>query len=163
MEFPKEVPMKSKLLAAALFFLIAGFAAGARADLDGFLRNVNIQARTDMRSFSVRVAAQFGIPEAQVVAVVNRVDSPADVFMVFQIGQWSGRPYEEVIGTYNRSKGKGWGAIARSLGIKPGSAEFHALRRGDLIFTGQPGANAGRGAGKGPGKGAGKGRGKADD
>ncbi len=155
--------MKSKLLAAALFFLIAGFAAGARADLDGFLRNVNIQARTDMRSFSVRVAAQFGIPEAQVVAVVNRVDSPADVFMVFQIGQWSGRPYEEVIGTYRASKGKGWGVIARSLGIKPGSAEFHALRRGDLVFTGQPGANAARAAGKGSGKGAGKGRGKADD
>ncbi len=153
--------MKSKLLAAALFLPIAGFAAGARADLDGFLRNVNIQARTDMRSFSVRVAAQFGIPEAQVVAVVNRVDSPADVFMVFQIGQWSGRPYEEVIGTYKASKGKGWGAIARSLGIKPGSAEFHALRRGDLVFTGQPGT--GRGAGKGSGKGAGKGRGKADD
>jgi len=153
--------MKSKLLAAALFLPIAGFAAGARADLDGFLRNVNIQARTDMRSFSVRVAAQFGIPEALVVAVVNRVDSPADVFMVFQIGQWSGRPYEEVIGTYKASKGKGWGAIARSLGIKPGSAEFHALRRGDLVFTGQPGT--GRGAGKGSGKGAGKGRGKADD
>jgi len=153
--------MKSKLLAAVLFLPVAGFAAGARADLDGFLRNVNIQARTDMRSFSVRVAAQFGIPEAQVVAIVNRVDSPADVFMVFQIGHWTGRPHEEVIGTYNASKGKGWGVIARRLGIKPGSAEFHALRRGDLVFTGQPGAV--RGAGKGSGKGAGKGRGKADD
>ena len=157
--------MKNKLLAAALFLPIAGFAAGARADLNGFLRNVNIQAKTDMRSFSVRVAAQFGIPEAQVVAVINskRVDSPADVFMVFQIGQWSGRPYEEVIGTYNAGKGKGWGVIARRLGIKPGSAEFHALRRGDLVFTGQPGANAAKGTGKGSGKGAGKGRGKADD
>ncbi len=155
--------MRSKLLAAALFLPIAGFAAGARADLDGFLRNVNIQARTDMRGFSLRVAAQFGIPEAQVVAVINskRVDSPADVFMVFQIGQWSGRPYEEVIGTYNASKGKGWGVIARRLGIQPGSPEFHALRRGDLFFTGQPGAV--KGAGKGSGKGAGKSRGKADD
>jgi hypothetical protein len=25
------------------------------------------------------------------------------------------------------------------MGIKPGSAEFHALKRGDLAFTGQPG------------------------
>jgi hypothetical protein len=39
--------------------------------------------------------------------------------------------------------------MAKSLGIKPGSAEFHALKNGDLdLFrTGQ--------GGKGPGKGKG--------
>jgi hypothetical protein len=55
------------------------------------------------------------------------------------------------------NKGKGWGVIAKNLGIKPGSAEFHALKRGDLSFTGEPGAGEGQ---KGQGKGKGKGRGK---
>lgn len=148
--------MKAKLVRLSLCLLAAGFAAGARADLDGFLRNVNVQARTDMHGFGLRVAAQFGVPEAQVQAVITRVDSPADVFMVFQIGRWTGRPPGEVVGVYHTSKGRGWGAIARQLGIRPGSAEFHALRRGDIVFTGQPGAGSGRSAAKG------KGRGKAD-
>lgn len=150
--------MKRRLVAAMLFLFAAGFAVGAHADLDGFLRSVNVQAKTDMRSFSVRVAAQFGVPEARVIAVIEKVDSPADVFMVFQIGQWTGRPHQLIIATYNNNKGKGWGVIARRLGIRPGSPEFHALRSGDLVFTGQPGA----GAGKGRGKGGGKGKGKAD-
>jgi len=42
------------------------------------------------------------------------------------------------------------------LGIKPGSAEFHALKRGNLKFTGQP-ASGDAGPGKSHGKGKGKG------
>jgi hypothetical protein len=148
--------MKRKLARAALFFLIAGFAAGARADLDDFLRSVNVQARTDMHDFTIKVAAQFGVPEAQVQAVIRRVDSASDVFMVFQIGHWTGRPPGEVVSVYGAHKGKGWGVIAKELGIRPGSPEFHALRRGDLVFSGRPGASPQRGAGKGKGKGRGK-------
>lgn len=148
--------MKRELIRLSLCLLAAGFAAGARADLDGFLRDVNVQARTDMHGFSLRIAAQFGVPEAQVQAVITRVDGPADVFMVFQIGHWTGTPPGEIVGVYHTSKGKGWGAIARQLGIRPGSAEFHALRRGDLVFTGRPGAGPERRGGKGAGKGRGK-------
>jgi hypothetical protein len=56
---------------------------------------------------------------------------------------------------YKQSKGKGWGVIAKELGIKPGSPEFHALKRGDFAFTGEPG-----GGGESHGKGKGKGRSK---
>ncbi len=47
------------------------------------------------------------------------------------------------------------GVIAKELGIKPGSPEFHALKRGDFVFTGEPGGSAGgvQGKGKGNGKG----------
>jgi hypothetical protein len=44
--------------------------------------------------------------------------------------------------------------IAKELGIKPGSPEFHALKNGDLHF----GADAESGKGEGNGKGRGKGK-----
>jgi hypothetical protein len=75
--------------------------------------------------------------------------------MVFQLGQFARVSHERVLEVYQPSRKKGWGAIAKELGIKPGSAEFHALKRGDLHFTGQP-----SGYDETPGKGKGKGKGK---
>ncbi|WP_169732719.1 hypothetical protein [Holophaga foetida] len=48
--------------------------------------------------------------------------------------------------------------MAKELGIKPGSAEFHALKRGDLRFDGRPQGGQGKGKDKERGKGHGKGR-----
>lgn len=145
--------IKHFLIGAALVVLLplAAFAGG----LEDFLANINIQAQADLPGFSARVSTQFGVPYAQVQTVVQTVREPADAFMVFQLGQFSGRQPEKVMDVYSRSKGKGWGVIAKELGIKPGSAEFHALKRGDLHFTGTP-----AGGGDSPGKGKGKGRGK---
>jgi hypothetical protein len=56
--------------------------------------------------------------------------------------------------SYQRSHGKGWGVIAKELGIKRGSPEFHALKRGAFTFTGEPsGASSDKGKGKGKAKG----------
>lgn len=138
-------------LSLTLMAPVVSFAGG----LEDFLANVNVQARVDLPGFSARISNQFGVPLPQVQAIVQTVREPADAFMVFQLGQFSGRQPERVMDVYSKSKGKGWGVIAKELGIKPGSAEFHALKRGDLHFTGAP-----TGAGDSPGKGKGKGRGK---
>ncbi len=149
--------MKKIRLIAFLAVVITGFASAAYADLDGFLKNVNIQAQTDMKNFSIRLSTQFGVPGARVDAIIRSTSSPADAFMVLQLGQMSHRQPEAVLQTYQRGKGKGWGELAKELGIKPGSREFHALKRGDLHFTGEPGDS------EGPGKGKGKGRGHNRD
>lgn len=152
--------MKKMILAALLLALLAPCAALA-GGLDDFLANVNIQARADMPGFSAKISAQFGVPVAHVQAVVQKVSEPADAFMVFQLGQFSGKQPERVVEVYKTGKGRGWGAIAKELGIKPGSAEFHALKRGDLHFTGAPAAaDDAPGKGKGKGKGHGKGHNK---
>ncbi len=75
--------------------------------------------------------------------------------MVYQLGQMSRQPTERVIDVYQSGKGKGWGVIAKELGIKPGSREFHALKRGDFELTGAPGDTPGKDKGKGKGKGKG--------
>lgn len=150
--------MKKIRLVVFLLMIIVSIASVAHADLDSFLRSVNVQAQADIKNFNVRLSAQFGVPVPQVEAIVKRVPAPADAFMVLQLGQMANRPPEVVLETYQRSKGKGWGELAKELGIKPGSAEFHALKRGDLSFTGEPGGGE-QGKGKGKGKSKGKGKG----
>ncbi len=146
--------MKKIRLMAFIAVLIVSVSSVAYADLDSFLRSVDVQARTDLKSFSAKLSAQFGIPGARVDAIISNVPQPADAFMVLQIGQMASTPPETVLQTYNHNRGKGWGELAKELGIKPGSAAFHALKRGDLHFTGEPGGGSG-----GPGKGKGRGRG----
>jgi hypothetical protein len=148
--------MRNILLVVLAVLFCAGLAAAA-GGLDGFLANLNVQARADLTGFTGRVSAQFGIPGAQVSAVIGTVRQPADAFMVFQLGQMTGRPPERVLQTYQANRGKGWGVIAKQLGIKPGSPEFHALKRGDFELTGNPGGASGHGHGKGKGKGKGQG------
>jgi hypothetical protein len=143
-----------KKIRSVVFFLVVimSIASVAYADLDNFLKNVNIQAQTDMKNFSIKLSAQFGVPIPQVDDIIKRVPAPADAFMVLQLGQMANKQPEVVLQTYQRSRGKGWGELAKELGIKPGSPEFHALKRGDLSFTGEPGSEVhGRGKGKGRG------------
>ncbi len=147
-----------RILVVILFVVFVGGLSGvAHADLDGFLQSLNVQAKADLGQYSVQLSAQFGVSQTQVNAIIKRVDSPADAFMCLQLGQMSHKDPETVVRTYQGNKGKGWGVIARELGIKPGSPEFHALKRGDFSLTGQPAGGAG-----GPGKGRGRGRGRGN-
>ena len=144
--------MKRIALAALALFL---FCTPAFAGLDDFLTNLNIQARADMNGFTAKICTQFGVPEVQVRTVIGTVKEPADAFMVFQLGQMARKPPETVVQSYKANQGKGWGVIAKSLGIKPGSPAFHALKRGDFALTGAPAGVEGEGHGKGKGKGKG--------
>jgi hypothetical protein len=151
--------MMLKIISLALSMCVCLAAAPARADLNSFLGSLNIEAQADLPGFQVKLGTQFGIPLPQVQTVVRTVEKPADAFMVLQLGQMASKPPEAVIQTYQAHRSKGWGAMAQELGIKPGSAEFHALKSGNLAFTGVRGGDSGPpGAAHGPGKGHNKGR-----
>ena len=143
-----------KFLTSVLLLLLFALPAMAGDDLEAFLHDVNIQAQADMHGFSTKVSAQFGVPEAQVEIVLGNVHEPADAFMVFQLGQMTNQHPDRVMQVYQSQKGRGWGVIAKELGIKPGSAQFHALKRGDLRFGAEQGnhQNSGKGKGKDKGK-----------
>jgi hypothetical protein len=140
-----------RLILAVLLLVLLGAPVVASATLDSFLSNVNVQARADLPGFSLKVSTQFGVPVPRVEAVLGMVPTPADAFMVFQLGQMAHRPPETVVQTYQTHKGKGWGVIAKEIGIKPGSREFHALKNGDLVFGETPTSGPGKGKGKGKG------------
>jgi hypothetical protein len=46
----------------------------------------------------------------------------------------SAKPTDYILEKYKSGKGRGWGVLAKSLGIKPGSKEFHALKQGNDFY-----------------------------
>lgn len=145
----------NRILTLTLCTVLLVISTAAWASLDSFMANLNVQARADLPGFKAGISAQFGVPLPQVEMVFAQVAAPADVFMTFQLGQMANKPAPVVLQSYQSNKGKGWGVIARELGIKPGSAAFHALKNGNLRYTGQPGGGYEDSPGKGKGKGKG--------
>lgn len=83
--------------------------------------------------------------------------SPADVYMSLQVADLVKKYPEVVVESYKVNKTKGWGAIAKDMGIKPGFAEFHALKgkaknKKDKSGKGKEKGGNGKGNGKGKGK-----------
>lgn len=62
--------------------------------------------------------------------LVNRRWAPGDVYYACTIAQVIGRPCRYVVDEWAANHAQGWGVVARRLGIKPGSAEFHRLKKG---------------------------------
>jgi len=130
-------------------FLLVSPAAIA-GDFD-WTKDFNIKAEADPSGFRTRLAARFKIGDAEVKAVISDVKKPADAYIVFRLGEMSNQPTEKVIEKYKSGKGKGWGALAKSLGIKPGSKEFHELKRNHDLYDDKPKTKS-KGKSKGKGK-----------
>ena len=72
-----------------------------------------------------------GAPRPLVVELLEqRRWAPGDVYLACSIASIIGRPCRYVVDEFDRDRGQGWGVIAKRMGIKPGSAEFHRLKRG---------------------------------
>ena len=73
----------------------------------------------------------YGAPRELVVELLGtRRWAPGDVYYACAIAQVLGRPCRYVADYWGQHHGKGWGVVAQELGIKPGSAEFHRLKKG---------------------------------
>ena len=138
--------MKTARIFLGLCFFLISTVVSAHADLNIFLGDPNNRSYAAPNDYNNQLSSQFGVPQSLVSTLIRSVAAPSDAFMVLQLAQMLGLPHERVLQTYNTNRGKGWGVIAKELGIKPGSAEFHALKQGNFTLTGTPG-NA-----KGPGK-----------
>lgn len=115
-----------------------------------WIKDFNITAQADPSGFKAQLSTRFQIGDAKINAVIGNVEKPADAYMVLRLGEIAKRPPEAVINEYKASKSKGWGVLAKSLGIKPGSKEFHALKSGhDLGEQGKGKEKEEKGKGKG--------------
>lgn len=135
--------LRMVLVSALMVLCIASLAAAGDFE---WLRNLNIQAQADASGFRAQLSTRFKIGPAEVSAVIGKVEQPADAYMVMRLSEMSGQPVERVVETYKAEKHKGWGNLAKSLGIKPGSKEFHALKRGHDLGGGD--SDSGKGKGK---------------
>ena len=127
--------LKMMFVVSMVFFLVSS--AAVAGDF-GWIRDFNIKAETDPSGFRARLSARFKIGNAQIEIVLNNVEKPSDAYLVLRLGEMSKQPIENVIEKYKSGKDKGWGALAKSLGIKPGSKEFHALKRNHDLYDEKP-------------------------
>ena len=117
---------KILFMVSVVFLLVSSSAVVVAGDFD-WIKDFNIRAEADPSGFRARLSTRFNISDTQITAVLGNVERPADAYMVLRLGEMSAKPTDYVIEQYSYGKSKGWGALAKSLGIKPGSKEFHAL------------------------------------
>ena len=130
-------------------------------------KDLNVQASADRNGYKLELSKRFQIDGATVDLVLRRVNDMSDAYMVLRMGEMSNQPVDYVMTRYEANKHRGWGSIAKSLGIKPGSKEFHQLKRGhdlnsyDQRFSySDSNTNNGKGKSKNRGKGNSNGKGK---
>ena len=132
----------------SMMLLLVSSAASA-GDFE-WIKDFNVKAEADPDGFRARLAARFDLGDVQIRTVLGNVEEPADAYMVLRLGEMSGKPADHVMGTYKSAKGNGWGAVAKSLGIKPGSKEFQTLKNDcDLYDDSEKGRTQKKGKGKG--------------
>ena len=95
-----------------------------------WMQDLSVQAKADPSGFKASLATRFKIGDAEISAVLGDVTDPADAYMVLRLGEMASKPSKEVLSRYKTNKGNGWGNLAKSLGIKPGSQEFKDLKAG---------------------------------
>jgi len=141
-----------KILFVILLELLLVSSVAYAGDFD-WIKDFNIKAEADPSGFRARLEARFQVGDIEIRTVLGNVEKPADAYMLLRLGEMSNQPTDHVIEKYKAEKGKGWGVLAKSLGIKPGSKDFHALKQGQDLYVDKD-----RGKGKVKGKGKGKGR-----
>lgn len=135
-----------RLLAATL--LAAGLAASAGTShaqdfslgwnprsgdvwVDVWLGDMNRYGSRYRDPFVDELVRYHGAPRDLVVELLTRRRwAPGDVYYACALARLIGRPCRYVVDIWERDHAQGWGAVAKRLGIKPGSAQFHQLKRG---------------------------------
>jgi hypothetical protein len=126
------------LLALALGLCVAG-AAGAQTIsysprtgdiwIDTELGYMNDYGRGNRDYFVDDMVGNFGAPRYLVNDLLTtRHWDPGDVYYACALAYQMRRPCADVVRMREDNRGQGWGVIAKRMGIKPGSAEFHALK-----------------------------------
>lgn len=136
----------SLLIVAVLLIVPLIVSAG---DFD-WTKDSNLRAEADPSGLRARLEARFHVGDMTIKTVLDNVEKPADAYVLLRLGEMSGRAMDQVIGTYKVEKSRGWGVLAQSLGIKPGSKDFRALKQGqDLYDDGKGDGDRLTGKGKG--------------
>ena len=99
--------------------------------VDARLSDMNDYGYRYREPFIDEMVGYYGAPRDLVTdLLVNRRWAPGDVYYACTIAQVIGRPCGYVADYWQDNHGQGWGVVAQRLGIKPGSAEFHRLKKG---------------------------------
>ena len=98
--------------------------------LDADLNAINTQASLNLSYFNKDMQLTYGVSERKLNYMhVSLHMAPGEIFLSLEIFRLGKVPLDRVLEVYRTHRSKGWGVIAKQLGIKPGSAEFHQLKQ----------------------------------
>lgn len=97
------------------------------ADIDMHLSQINKYGKADFEFFKKDMTLKFGASSSEIndYYYKDRIN-PGDIYYGYTLSSVSGRPVGNIMEMYKKKKG--WGEIAKELGIKPGSREFHMMK-----------------------------------
>ncbi len=99
------------------------------AEFDSDLGRINADAKLDFGAFKTSLALSYDISDKKIDYLSVSVEmEPAEIYLSLELSKLSGKSIDQVVEIYEGNKDKGWGFIAKELGIKPGSPEFHSLK-----------------------------------
>ena len=129
---------RTAVLTIALGFALTGAATAqvisysprtGDISIDTQLGAMNGYGRDNRDYFVDDVVGNFGAPRYLVNDLLTtRRWAPGDVYYACALAYQLRRPCADVVRMYEQDRGQGWGVIAKRMGIKPGSAQFHALK-----------------------------------
>lgn len=97
-------------------------------EMDNVLTKINDNAKSNLDFFANDVAQKFKIAKSVIDKLIPSMH-PGDIFMTAQLASLLNKPFDDILNSFNKNKGKGWGVIAKEMGIKPGSPEFHQMKK----------------------------------
>lgn len=129
-------------------------------ELDANLKTITLEANKDLAGFKLQLSKTYSVTPVKINSMFSIGMSAGDVFISLEIATIAKKPVDDVIAVYSKSKSKGWGVMAKELGIKPGSAEFHQLKSNCGKQSGKKAKTGGNGNGNSHGNGHSNGNGK---
>ena len=126
--------MNTRTLIILLSVMLMSVGA-AHADLNAYINDLNVSVQGNIGGYKAKLEARFGASNSEIEVVLRSVESPGDAAIVFWLGEQARQPIDSVLNVYRSHKSQGWGAMAKSLGIKPGSPAFHALKKGNIQLS----------------------------
>jgi len=131
-------------LAALVLMVSVAYGLGIRPSgnsgdrkLDGTLEKITLEAGDDHDGFLDQLGASLNLPEPELRQARDRYGlATNDLYMAAALAKASGRPVLNVAEDYRKDPGKGWGVMAKDMGIKPGSREFQHMKDGADRFLG---------------------------
>lgn len=122
---------KSFILFAMLAIGFTSYAQYNTGDvqLNASLSKIDANAQLDFGAFKADLGATYNVSTGKIDSwSVDLGMKAGDIYLALEIAKLTKKPVDDVVKVYQKNKTKGWGVIAKELGIKPGSPEFHALK-----------------------------------
>jgi len=119
-----------KLSVVVCIFILCVLNTFADDDFSVSINSLSVNAGIDIGKFEAELSADFGLSKSTIESFrVETGMSAGDLYVALELSRISGKPLDAVSTAYKSNKSKGWGFIAQSMGIKPGSQEFKLLKQ----------------------------------